>query len=73
MAYFRVRKNAVLKIQRAWRRMWAFEKLVKNLNRRREARLFLQRAFRRRMLHKFVFEEIMRRAKRQRELRNDLI
>ena len=53
--------------------MWAFEKLVKNLNRRREARLFPQRAFRRRMLHKFVFEEIMRRAKRQRELRNDLI
>lgn len=63
MNYFRVRKRATIKIQRAFRRQWAFEALVKNLNRRREARLRLQRAFRWRALHSAVFGEIMRRAK----------
>ena len=38
MNYFRVRKQAGIKIQKALRRQWAFDRLVKNLNRRSEAR-----------------------------------
>ena len=47
--------------------MWRHEKLVKNLNRRREARLRLQRAFRWRYMMKAMITEVMRRAKKQRQ------
>ena len=53
--------------------MWAFEALVKNLNRRHEARLKLQRAFRWRCLQQAIYNEVMRRIERNREIQRKLL